>query len=1774
MDGEVLRETTLPADNGNARECVYGISTYSLSTAIYEPHDGLEGVTHSPEEFIHGLFEEQVRRSPESIALVLEDCAVSFLELNIRANKVARQLLTRGAGPDRLIGLFVERNIDMVIGMLAILKAGAAYLPIDPAYPSQRISFVFEDATPHLILTQRHLRSRLCDRQEKVVILEDLMAGPSGPDLQESVSPDLMGLNGQHLAFVIYTSGSTGTPKGAMNAHRGMANRIRNHAAVEAFNRSDVCSQKTSISFVDHVFEIFGALCSGCPLVIIPPDAVINGIQMATLVAKYGISQLTTVPSMARSLLDSERALRDLRGLRNWTLSGEEVKADLLLKLQRAVPQCEFIVLYGASEISSDAAYLRTREFAGERVAIGAPIPNVQVYVLDEDRLPVSAGVTGRIYVGGVGVGRGYLGRPALSAQRFIADPFSNEPSARLYDTGDLGRWRNDGLLEYQGRVDNQVKIRGVRVELSEIESVILRQEFIREAVVIAREDDRTGTSLLAYISLRDDQSAAAALPLLRQTLSSELPSFMLPAAFVTLGEFPHTPNGKLDRRALPTPGVTAYSSRRYEPPEDENERLLAGIWSELLGIDRVGRRDSFFELGGHSLLLVRLLERLRAANRSTDMTSIFREPILMDMAKSLSWLKADFAPTASTETGESPPGLTNKDLIFDSFSFSREQLSWLDERVPGGRTNIEDAYPLTALQEGMLFHQLHDERSSYILSVALSVPSEDIFRSFVTALQCVVDRHPALRTMVLWEGLPDPIQIVCREVVLAVQWVDLGKERVEGEDLKDLCRQGAKSIKLGQPAPMVRVTGVAGGSARYALLQVHHIVCDNQSLRSLIAEALLILGGREGELSPALPFRAHVEFERLENKDKAFATFREMLSDYKEPSAPFGVRELSNTEEPLSEASIALSRELTRRLRALARALSVTPATLFHAAWALVISCASGQADVVYGTVLRGNLQGEIEPGTLLGLRLNTLPLRFQLLGLSAGGLISAAHHGLAQLMTHVHTPLAEVQRLARLPVGAQIFSALINFRGAEGSVHPGENREADISVVQEYGGTNYPFVLSIDESADQYLLTAEAANPAETARLNAYVCTALESLVFAMEVRPLSRALDLQVLPKDEVDKLRVLMNISGEHPTREGLIHAAFEQLAHSTPLATAVVYGRDHLSYGELNARSDLLARFLRHNGVGPEKLVGLHLERGPLLIIGILGVLKAGGAYLPLDPTSPPDRIRFILSDAGPTLLLTQERLKSLAQDSGTHSLTLDGDWRLIAATEEASPPEVRVQPENLAYVIYTSGSTGNPKGVMVEHRHVTRLFSAVEDRFSFGRTDVWTLFHSYAFDFSVWEIWGALSYGGLLVVVPHEMARDPDEFYQLLCDNEVTVLNQTPTAFSQLIGARSRNPRRRHSIETIVFGGEALDLNILKPWIATESLHDTQLVNMYGITETTVHVTYHLLEEEEIRTGIARRIGRPINDLGICLLDQCGRIAPQGTIGEICVGGKGVTRGYLKRPELTAQRFVPGQGANRLGNRWYKSGDLARWRPDGSLEYFGRNDQQVKIRGFRIELGEIEAHLASHPEVREATVINGKDSFQETRLIAYLVPTVDRVGRSGQGCEDLRRYLEQRLPEYMIPAAFVILDQFPLTVNGKLDRAALPAPEMGLEHFQSGETPLGETEQKLAEIWQSLLRTERIGRGDSFFNLGGHSLSAMRLSVRIREVFEVEVSTRAIFSNAVLKQLALRIEEARAAAPAPEAGPMEGIDDLVSMVASLREDEVRALLKEVKKEIV
>ncbi|CAJ3936805.1 syringomycin synthetase [Burkholderia pseudomallei] len=1685
------------------------------------------GRAYARDACLHQLFEAQVSRTPEAAAVICGDETLSYTDLDARANRLAHYLRGQGVGPDTRVGLALGRGVEMMTGLLAILKVGGAYVPLDPGYASERLRAILDDSRPAIVLADAAGRTAL-DALAGAPPIADLHADASRWSALPSTPPRVEGLTPRHLAYVIYTSGSTGQPKGVMVEHASVVNLWR--ALDEAIYRTHPSARRVSLNAsiaFDSLVKQWVQLLSGRTLVVVPEPVRFDGRRLLDAIGRDRIDVFDCTPSQL-ALIEGARGPEDEAYPQVTLVGGEAIGEGMWSELASASSRTYYNV-YGPTECTVDATLARIK--AEHAPHIGGPLANVRAYVLNERLSPAPVGVRGELYIGGAGVARGYLNRPELTRERFIDDPFV--AGGRLYRTGDLARWRTDGRLEYLGRNDFQVKIRGFRIELGEIEAQLAKVAGVREVVVLARDsaaavrdsatehaapdapspETATATEKRLVAYYKGDADVAA----LRAQAAQHLPSYMVPSAYVRPDAWPLTPNGKLDRRALPAPADDAYARAEYEAPQGAREEALAAIWRDLLHVERVSRHDNFFELGGHSLLAVQLVSRLRQAlSVEVALSTVFDAPVLSALAERLEAENTEVLP---------PIPLAPRDGRI-ALSLAQQRL-WFLTQLEG----VSEAYHMSG-------------------AVRLDGPlNREVLQR---ALNRIVMRHEALRTcFVREEG--EPIQVIQPHADLTVSYHDLREAEQSEQRAKNLSQAHASApFDLSRDLPVRVLLLQLADEAHVVQVVMHHIASDGWSVGVFLQELSALYGSfiaEQGDPLAPLP---------LQYADYAAWQRRWLASGQLEKQGAFWQTNLSGaptllelpTDRPRppkqshagASVEVKLGAALSERVKRLSQRHGVTPYMTLLSSWAAVLSRLSGQEEVVIGSPVAGRNRTEVE--ALIGFFVNTLALRLDLSSEpTVGELLKRTKAQVLSAQAHQDLPFDQVVERVKPPRSTahpplfQVMFVWQNMPAGELTI-PGLTIRAVETPLQT---AQFELTLSLQEAGDDivgHLNYASALFDESTVRR--YV-TYWRRLLEGMTAGAADQTIvGLPLLDEAERKQMVYAWNATERDYPIEQCIHQLFEAQVDRKPEAIALTFDGQRLSYAELNARANRLAHYLQARGVGPDRLVALCAERGIEMVVGLLAILKAGGAYVPLDPSHPPERLRRMLDDTNPVAVLVDDigadALASFESHVAARSprVHLSRDIAQWRACNPANPPTPRERAaRRLAYVIYTSGSSGEPKGVMNEHRGVVNRLWWMQQTYALDERDAVLQKTPFSFDVSVWEFFWPLMSGARLVIAKPEGHKDPAYLSELIDRERVTTLHFVPSmlqAFLEDEGAA----RGCGSVKRVMCSGEALPPSLVKRFY--RCLPDARLHNLYGPTEAAVDVTAWACDAEE--GGASVPIGRPIANTRIYVLDEYGQPVPRGVAGELYIGGVQVARGYLNRPELTRERFVDDPFV--AGGRLYKTGDLVRWRTDGSLEYLGRNDFQVKIRGFRIELGEIEAQLAKVAGVREAVVLareaapdtkrhaasneNSASNSGEKRLVAYYTGDADATA--------LRAQAAQHLPSYMVPSAYVRLDAWPLTPNGKLDRHALPAPADDAYARAEYEAPQGAKEEALAAIWKDLLPVERISRHDNFFELGGHSLLAITLIEHMRRAnLHADVTT--LFTAPTLADLAVRVGASR-----------------------------------------
>lgn len=2135
---------------------------------------GQSGQASLDEQPFHRLFENSARKHPESIAVTYGDSYLTYRELNQRANQLARYLRGHGVGPEVLVGISVERSVDLLISTLAVLKAGGAYVPLDPSYPERRLRYIMDDAQVAIVLTNTD-----CSVVQNVAVPKIRLDESSERISRQSCDNLATTPFGEQLAYVIYTSGSTGQPKGTMLSHRGLCNYLQWCVETYPLGEGRGSLVHSPLAFDATITVLFAPLLVGQAVRMAPEDVDVG--SLADLMQERGPFGVLKVTPSHLDALGARLDATELNSItRSFVVGGENLLVKQTDRWRLHATDTRLFNEYGPTEAVVGCVVSIVDGTMSDRLSapIGKPIPGTHCYVMDTHSGVVPYGVGGELNIGGVGVARGYLRRPAITAERFVPDPHSTLSGARMYRTGDLVRLLNDTSLEFIRRIDNQVKIRGYRIELAEIEAVLREHEGVHEVVVIDREVQAGDRRLIAFYV--PERNIEITVQEFRTFLQRRLPAYMTPASFVVLDSIPLTPNGKVDRAKLPElEGQRPLLETQEVTPTSLAEKQLVDVWRRVLGLESVGIHDNFFELGGDSILamqvigqakragfairprqffqfptvsalaesyapstigsdndrsdnvgdiallpvqhwffeqqfadahhwnqavllelrqpldqraLVQTSQHLEAihpslrvrfkpteagwsqrvveasesaqivfidlsecaeqdvatriqaevkqlqsslnfetgpvwqqayfncpegicdvlfimahhlvidgvswrilledfenaynqllegpevisppvtsslsqwANRLTnhaatlqpdqeywtciagqrvaalpldhsqgpnrqdsahnvsvalsatdtetllrevpaahrtqiqdvlvtalavtmarwtksslvkvDLEGHGREPLFedLDLSRTLGWFTSIYPALLHVEhpddllgsvtaikqqlraipdggigfgilrylaksepilqaLGSEPQAeisfnylgqvdhvfdgselfggarLTNdtersgrghrphvieivgvvrdgrlqfnwtysknlhnsstinsqanqfieslRELIrhcvsdsplryrvedFTEFHWDQQQLDSVASALQGVADKVEDFFPLSPTQQGMWFHSNYTSGDAvYVEQIRCDVLVDLNVEAFEQAWCQVIKRHSILRTGFIGDTLEQPVQIVHREVDLPIQWQDLRSVSPQ-QQASDLGRIAAVDREEGfdlENPPLLRFNVLRLADNRHHLIWTyHHIALDGWSVPLVLKEALetyvSLVAGRKFLAPPTTPYRDFIAYIAREEMGGMESFWRKKLGDFSNPTKlPLSERSRATHELRSSHSSvepIRLSPSVMSSIVQLSRTAGVTLNTLVQGAWALLLSRYAREEDVLFGVTVSGRPADMRGVESMVGMFINTLPFR-----------VSVRHEAellpwlrelqarQSELLEYQHSPLSQVQRWSACAKDTPLFDSIVVFENYPLDASIADLADtvhvADFRTVDQ---PNYPLTLVVvpgDQLEIRFIHDPKLFDEEATSRLQQQLVNVLMAMADCGNRQLAELALEERV----EQTPSRTEASPS----SLPSCIHARFEEQVRAHPDRTALRFDEATLTYRELNQRANQLAHALQGLGVGPERPVAMFMDRSPEMVIAIIGILKAGGAYVPLDPVHPPDRVDFMLRDSGAQVILSQADLAERLPELDAHLLLVDADWSKIGTNRRENPTS-GASSDNLAYIIYTSGSTGKPKGCLVTHGNACRLFDTTEAWFEFDQSDVWTLFHSYAFDFSVWELWGGLCYGGTLVIVPYQVSRDPEQFDRLLTLQQVTVLNQTPSAFRQLMAVEGESLA---SLRTVIFGGEALDPQTLIPWFERHGDQRPQLVNMYGITETTVHVTYRPIFATDSQRGSV--IGVALPDLQVFPLDHVGHPMPLGGPGELHVAGDGLARGYLGRPALTAERFVPDAFSGRSGSRLYRSGDLVQ-RLDGDLEYLGRIDSQVKIRGFRIELGEIEAALLRNDRVRESVVIAREIEGSERQLVAYFTDHGETPAPA-----ELRADLQSTLPQYMIPSIFVPIESIPLTTNGKVDHKALPTvdesrPNLGTMAVE----PRTEVERILAEVWSDVLRVEPIGVHDNFFELGGDSILSIQIVGKANQR-GLRLSPPQVFEHQTIFQLAAVAEFAASETSESEtvSGPVE-----------------------------
>ncbi|NMP12235.1 non-ribosomal peptide synthetase, partial [Paenibacillus polymyxa] len=1761
MQGHVLHVIEQIIDNPHIRVNELALVTAEEQAQIVQVW-GDTAAAYPQDQTLSSLFEQQVANTPEQVAVLCGAESLTYAELNERANRLARTLRAQGVQPDQPVGILVHRSLDMIVGIYAILKAGGAYVPIDPEYPADRIRFMLEDSGAKLVLTQSHLTEQVSlsfdgqvlvlDRQEqddKHIYHED------GSNLEPLAGP-------HHVAYVIYTSGSTGKPKGVMVEHHSVLNRILWMHDRYGLSAEDTILQKTAFTFDVSVWELFWWSMVGSKVSLLPVGGEKNPEDIVDTIARDSVSTMHFVPAMLHAFLEYvEQQPREvmqakLGTLRHVFASGEALPPQHVARFQRLVSSlagAKLVNLYGPTEATVDVSYFDCEpdeEYAA--IPIGKPIQNIRLYIVKEGTEQLQPiGVAGELCIGGVGVARGYLNRPELTAEKFVADPFASGEAGyeRMYRTGDLARWMPDGNIEYLGRIDHQVKIRGYRIELGEVETQLLQVESVREAVVMARADETGQKQMVAYYVAGQEIRASE----LRSELGRELPSYMVPSYFVQLEQMPLSPNGKIDRKALPAPEGSLQSGADYVAPRTWVEVKLTQIWQDVLGLAQVGVKENFFEMGGHSLRATTLASKIhQELNKPLPLRSIFEAPTIEQLAAVLEGL---------------------------------DQVAYASIPV----TEERSFYPLSSAQKRLyVLHQFDPNDVNYNMPSVLQVSGPLDVKRVENVFRQLIARHATLRTRfelidsepMQWIEDAVPFEVEYTKIQAAGATADTDQDtttdtytRVNIEAQQQV-RSFVRPFDL-KAAPLLRVglvdlgaQGVEQEAQHLLMLDMHHIVSDGVSMEVLTDEFVRLYGGEE-LAALRIQYKDYAVWQQSEahqewmQRQEAYwlDTFQGELPVL-DLSTDFARPAVQSTAGDTIE--FVLEREVSERLKELAAHTGATLYMVLLAAYTTLLHKYTAQEDIVVGTPIAGRPHAELE--SLVGVFINTLAMRnYPSSDKSFLDYLQEVKEHALRAYEHQDYPfeeLVEKLNVTRDTSRNALFDTMFELKTMEQ-----QEFELEGLTLSSYPLDNHTakFDLSLEaiEQPEGILCSLEYSTALYKPETMTRLAQHFAEIVRAIAYYPQQSLAALNMVTAEE--KAQIIdgfgnVGVLGADAVEAGaLFHTYVEEQAQLVPDHVAVVYEEQQLTYRKLNERANQLARRLRNEGIGRESIVGILSERSVDMLVGVLAVWKAGGAYVPLDADYPSERIRFMLEDSGATVLLTQTGLQERAQawleesqqalaggqtegeletaagaetmerDNLNEGLGLKSDSKSDSEAASESVANLRLhtvltlddeslytgdatdiepinEPQDLAYVIYTSGTTGRPKGVMIEHRSLVNTAAAYRRDYRLSEFPVRLLqLASFSFDVFVGDIARTLYNGGTMVICPKDDRIDFSRLHGWIRDYQITVFESTPALIVPFMQHVHEQRLDMSSLELLITSSDSCsvtDYRVLQERFGTE----IRIINSYGVTEAAIDSSFYDEELSKLPGSGNVPIGQAWLNARFYIVDSQLNPVPIGVLGELCIGGAGVARGYLNRTDLTAEKFV----ANPYvpGERLYRTGDLARWMPDGHVDFIGRMDDQVKIRGFRIELGEVEAQLLTVAGIEKAIVTAWENEDGDKDLCAYVVAS------EALNLAELRSTLQPKLPSYMIPTYVVPLDQFPLTPNGKIDRKALPAPETRLEGGTKYVAPRTELEEQLVRIWQSVLNHHQIGIQDNFFEVGGHSLRATTLMAKIHQELNHKLALR------------------------------------------------------------
>jgi amino acid adenylation domain-containing protein len=1679
---------------------------------------------------LHQLFEAWAERAPDAVALIYDELQMTYAQINARSNQLAHHLRRTGVRLETVVSICIERSVDLVIAILGVLKAGAAYLPLDPAYPRDRLAFMFADSKTHLLLTHQSLLEHVSPFAAQTICLDtdwEKISEESDRNISTNVQPE-------NLAYIIYTSGTTGNPKGVLLDHRGRVNNLFDLNQRFHVGPQDRLLSLSSLNFDMSVYDILGILGAGGSVVLPTKSAERDPSLWVYLMTKHCVSLWQSVPALLEMLVGhlSSHPETVPYTLRLALLGGDWLPVSLPDQLTSLIEHVQIVNLGGATEASVHSTIYPIKQVnpLWKSIPYGRPMTNQSCYVLDADLRLCPVGVTGDLYIGGIGLARGYFNRAQLTAEKFIPHPFATEPGSRLYKTGDIARFLPDGNLELLGRADFQVKMNGIRIELGEIETLLLHHPAVQKAIVVAQRNHNQNKRLVAYIIPEEKQALAqqqhepyeqtalanqAALhSTLRHYLQTQLPQPLVPQAFVFMDTFPLTSNGKVDRRSLPDPqGNRPDLAVNYVAPRTPTEELLADIWAQVLKIDRVGIYDNFFDLGGDSLLIMRVIAQVRKTLQvDLSPNSFFTFPTIATQAEQCA---------ANQQEERSTPGIS---------------------LLPTARPA---AVPLSFGQEGLWFiNQVAPDMIAYNVPLLLHIHGAFHISALEESLNEIIRRHEILHTTFMQMG-QQTIQVVDPVYHLSLPVTDLSRQPAE-EQKRHFTQFIQQPFNLSQ-GPFFRAQLIKIQEDEHILcLNLHHIIIDGWSNEVLLHELAALYQARIRGIAaplPALPLQ-YADFVLWQRQHIQDETLADLLSYWQEQlhDALFPLPLPTDHARPAQPSyrgatyRFQLSPQQSQQLRLLSRQENCTLFMTLLAAVQMLLARYTNTGDIVIGSPSANRMYDELAP--LIGYFINMLVLRTDLSGnptvrevlrrVREVTLGAYAHQDMPFELLVQHL---KPQRDMRYPM--PFFQVGFQLLNAPQPVHLHQARIELMEV--ETGTAKFDLNIEFEETPQTLKGLIEYSTDLFEATTIEHMAGHLQQLLAGMTSNPAQRLDDLPLLTPQESEQLLTAWNTAKIECLHDQSLSSLFAAQVQRTPDTIAVIGEHEHLSYQYIDERANQLTYLLQEAGVRLNTLVAVCLERTPDLAIALLAILQAGGAYIPLDPHAPTERLKVMLDESQATCVLTRAAFASHFQSCECTLICVDQIWTTLAQYTGNTPRGAQ-HTESQVYTIFTSGSTGKPKGAGVSQRSFLNLLSWFTQDFHLGTEDRSLIISSVSFDLTQKDIFAPLLSGGCVHLFAADFF-DVDAITRTIQEQGITLLNCTPSAFYPLLdSAEEKSWSALSSLRVVFLGGEPILMPRLLRWLQAEG-RTTEVVNTYGPTECTDVVAFHRLDRAA-KTGPVP-LGRAITNTQLYILNTQLQPVPIGVPGELCIAGESVGNGYRNDQALTALKFLPNPYGLQPGGRLYKTGDMARYLRDGTIEFIGRIDRQVKIRGYRIEPGEIEAALSSHPDVQEAVVLQQEIEPEGPYLVAYLIFAPDRQVSE----HEMRHYLQALLPQYMIPGHFVTMQQWPLTPNGKLDRNALPLPCRGvIEQSQGYQAPRNALEEVIASVWADAFGARFVSVNDHFLDMGGHSLLAIQIILRLRDLFGIEVPFHMLFQAPTVAMLAEYI-----AAACREAG-MDALD--------------------------